>query len=67
MKNMKQMIVTILAALLTISATAQMKSEVSETVELMGILSRMAGFEEFSGNFAGQYSKDAEAWFGQYR
>ena len=64
---MKQTIVTILAALLTISATAQMKSEVSETVELMGILSRTAGFEEFSGNFAGQYSKDAEAWFGQYR
>ena len=64
---MKQTIITILAALLTITATAQMKSEVSETVELMGILSRTAGFEEFSENFAGQYSKDAEAWFGQYR
>lgn len=64
---MKQLFITILAALLTITATAKMKSEVSETVELMSILSRTAGFEEFSGNFAGQYSKDAEAWFGQYR
>lgn len=59
--------ITTLFALLTLTATAQMKSEVSETVELMGILSRTAGFQEFSGNFAGQYSKDVEAWFGQYR
>jgi hypothetical protein len=64
---MKQTILTILFALLTISATAQIKSEVSETVELMGILSRTAGFQEFSNDLAGQYSKDTEAWFAQYR
>ena len=64
---MKQTIFTILVTLLTISATAQIKSEVSETVELMGILSRTAGFQEFSNDLAGQYSKDTEAWFAQYR
>ena len=64
---MKQTILTILFALLTISATAQIKSEVSETVELMGILSRTAGFQEFSNDLAGQYSKNTEAWFAQYR
>ena len=46
---------------------SQIKSEVSETVELMGILSRTAGFEEFSNDLAGQYTKDTEAWFAQYR
>jgi len=50
---MKQTILTILFALLTISAMAQIKSEVSETVELMGILSRTAGFQEFSNDLAG--------------
>ena len=64
---MKQTILTILFALLTISAMAQIKSEASETVELMGILSRTAGFQEFSNDLAGQYSKDTEAWFAQYR
>ena len=46
---------------------SQIKSEVSETVELMGILSRTAGFEEFSDDLAGQYSKDTETWFAQYK
>ena len=64
---MKQTILTLLFALLTIFATAQIKSEVSETVEMMGILSRTAGFQEFSNDLAGQYSKDTEAWFAQYR
>lgn len=64
---MKQTLLTILFALLTISAMAQIKSEASETVELMGILSRTAGFQEFSNDLAGQYSKDTEAWFAQYR
>ena len=65
--KMKKTIFTLLIALLTISATAQIKSEVSETVELMGILSRTAGFQEFSNDLAGQYSKDTETWFGKYR
>lgn len=63
----KKTILAFLLALLTMSATAQVKVEVSETVELMAILSRTAGFEEFSGNYAGQYSKDTEAWFASYK
>ena len=63
----RQAIITLLLALLTISATAQIKSEVSETVELMGILSRTAGFQEFCDDLAGQYSKDTETWFAKYR
>lgn len=47
-------------------AESQIKSEVSETVELMAILSRTAGFQEFSKDMAGQYSKDTEAWFSKY-
>jgi hypothetical protein len=58
---MKQTILTILFALLTISAMAQIKSEASETVELMGILSGTAGFLEFSNDWTGQYSKDTDA------
>ena len=64
---MKQTVVTMILALLTMTATAQIKSEVSETVELMGVLSRTAGFKEFSEDLAGQYSKDVEAWFAKYR
>ena len=63
----KKTFVTILFSLLTIFASGQIKSEVSETVELMGILSRTAEFQEFSKDLAGQYSKDTEAWFAQYR
>ena len=63
----KKTLVTILFSLLSIFASGQIKSEVSETVELMGILSRTAGFQEFSNDLAGQYSKDTEAWFAQYR
>jgi hypothetical protein len=63
----KKTILAFLLALLAMSATAQVKVEVSETVELMAILSRTAGFEEFSGNYAGQYSKDTEAWFASYK
>ena len=64
--NKKSILATLLT-LLTMSAMAQVKVEVSETVELMAILSRTAGFEEFSGNHAGQYSQDTEAWFASYK
>lgn len=66
-KHNLKTIITALLALITIGASAQIKVEVSETVELMGILSRTAGFEEFSNDLAGQYSKDTEAWFSKYR
>lgn len=65
--KMKKAIITTLLALLTISATAQIKVEVSEPVELMSILSRTAGFQEYSTDLAGQYTKDTEAWFAPYK
>ena len=46
-----------------IFANAQIKVEASETVELMAILSRMAGFREYCMDMGGQYTKDTEAWF----
>lgn len=61
---------TIIAALLLVVALragAQIKVEVSETVELMGILSRTAGFPEYNMDLAGQYTADAETWFAKYK
>jgi hypothetical protein len=48
-------------------ANAQIKVEASETVELMAILSRTAGFKEYCMDMAGQYTKDTEAWFAPYK
>ena len=64
---MKKTIITALLTLLTIGASAQIKVEVSETVELMGILSRTAGFEEYCMDMSGQYTKDTETWFTPYK
>ena len=64
---MKKTIITALILILALGATAQVRVEVSEAVELMGILSRTANYEEFSSDFAGQYSKDTEAWFAPYK
>ena len=57
----------ILLLLVTMGVSAQIKVEVSETVELMGILSRMAGFQEYCHDMGGQYTKDTEAWFAPYK
>ena len=66
---MKKIILSlILAIAATLTATAQqIKVEVSETVELMSILARTAGYEEYSNDLAGQYSNDTEAWFAPYK
>ncbi len=45
----------------------QIKVEASETIELMSILARTAGYEEYSNDLAGQYTKDTEAWFAPYK
>ena len=66
-KHNLKTIITALLALITIGASAQIKVEVSETVELMGILSRTAGFEEYCMDMAGQYTKDTEKWFTPYK
>ena len=66
---MKRISIFITAFLLafTLRVEAQIKVEVSETVELMSILSRMAGFREYSMDMAGQYTKDTEMWFAPYK
>ena len=64
---MKKIILSIILAVATLTVTAQIKVEVSETVELMSILARMAGYEEYSNDLAGQYTKDTEAWFAPYK
>ena len=47
-------------------ADAQIKVEASETVELMSIISRTAGFPEYCKDNGGQYTSDTETWFSAY-
>ena len=63
----KKTLLTVLVTMLALSVSAQIKIEVSETVELMSILSRTAGFQEYHTDKAGQYTKDTEAWFSPYK
>lgn len=48
-------------------ADAQIKVEASETVELMSIISRTAGFREYCMDMGGKYTEDTEAWFSAYK
>jgi hypothetical protein len=66
---MKKTILSIILALATTFTVAAqpIKVEVSETVELMSILARTAGYSEYSMDLAGQYTKDTEAWFAPYK
>lgn len=62
----KQTIITLLLAFVAMTGQAQIKVEASETVELMAILSRTAGFREYCMDMGGQYTKDIEAWFAPF-
>lgn len=68
----KTTIITALLLILTLGATAQtkpanpIKVEVSETIELMGILSRTAGFQEYRMDMGGQYTEDTKTWFAPF-
>lgn len=72
---MKKIAILVLLLILTsFTASAQQKDagrtikvELSETVELMGILSRTAGLREYNMDLAGQYTQDTEAWFAPYK
>ena len=70
---MNKTIITALLLILTLGAKGEQKTdcqinaEVSETVELMGILSRTAGFQEYCHDLAGEYTKDTEAWFAPHK
>lgn len=54
-------------ALFALTMQAQVKPEVSETVELMSILSHMAGFEEYNMNMGGLYIEDIESSFASFK
>jgi len=64
---MKQPVITILLAVITMTSMAQIKPEVSETVELMSILSRTAGLQEYRMDMGGLYTKDTEEWFSPHK
>ena len=64
--KMMKTITAILLTLFTMTGNAQIKVEVSETVELMAILSRTAGFREYCMDLGGQYTKETEEWFSPF-
>ena len=48
-------------------ANHHINAEVMETVELMGVLSRVAGFEEYNANMSGTYPQDIDQWFASFK
>ena len=69
---MKRLILLVLCAVAAvISAYAGGKknegAKVDERVELMNVVFRLAGAQEYSFKYAKQYTEDMEQWFGPYR
>lgn len=56
-----------LLAFVAMTMQAQVEPEVSETVELVSILSRTAGFEEYNMDMGGQYIEDIESYFAPFK
>ena len=63
---MKKIFFAVLA-LVALTMQAKVNPEVSETVELLSILSRTAGSPEYNMDMGGKYTEDVEAWFSQYK
>lgn len=68
MKNLK--ICTLLAALLLMGGwkmqAQQVKVEASETIELLSIMARTAGYREYNMDMAGKYTEETETWFAPF-
>mgnify|MGYP002627244421 CR=1 FL=1 len=64
---MKKKILLAVFALVALTMQAQVDVSVSETVELMSILSRTAGFDEYNMDMGGQYTEDTEQWFAPFK
>ena len=64
---MKKRIILALLALVAMTMQAHVDVEVSETVELMSILSRTAGFHEYNMDLGCQYIDDVDAWFAPFK
>ena len=64
---MKKKILLAVFALVALTMQAQVDVSVSETVELMSILSRTASFDEYNMDMGGQYTEDTEQWFAPFK
>ena len=68
MKNIR--LYTLLAILLIAGEVKlqaqQVKVEASETIELMSIMARTAGYREYHMDMAGKYTEETEAWFAPF-
>ena len=62
----KRILVAVLA-LVAMTMQAKVEVEVSETVELVSIISRTAGYQEYNLDMGGQYIEDVKTWFDQYK
>lgn len=61
---MKKYVIFLVLFIATLCVKAQsITPQVNENVELMSILSRMAGFPEYHMDMAGQYIKDMDSYF----
>ena len=61
---MKKYVIFLVLLIATLCVKAQsIIPQVNENVELMSILSRMAGFPEYHMDMAGQYIKDMDSYF----
>lgn len=61
---MKKIVLVFALSIVCLCAKAQsIIPQVNENVELMSILSRMAGFPEYHMDMAGQYIKDMDSYF----
>ena len=63
---MKKILLMAALALMALTMQAKVDVEVSETVELMSILARTAGWDPYHMDMGGQYIEDVEAWFAPY-
>ena len=63
---MKKGIVLAVLALVAMTLQAKVDVEALETVELMSILSRTAGWDPYHMDMGGQYIEDVEAWFAPF-
>ena len=67
MNIMAKRILLAVLALMALTMQAKVDVEVSETVELMSILARTAGWDPYHMDMGGQYIEDVEAWFAPYQ
>ena len=63
---MKKGIILAVLALVAMTLQAKVDVEALETVELMSILSRTAGWDPYHMDMGGQYIEDVEAWFAPF-